>query len=519
MVTFALLQRGWQIRADQIQSFEEYGHLLREKLMAQYFERVGDGQTLSNLDLVKDSVGRGLNESKRASLDSFLEKYLDTYVVYSLVALLDRDGNVIYSREKDFSPLEREKKFPGFASLRPSLFSFLEKSQAQSIPFVSDSAEYTSAAKDRLERVFFTPIFREGKLSGFVALQTNSVILEREISDISEGLRDKLFPELLIRLSNPSARRIEFRVVTADSRARGFFDRWAGKLLSSGEQQTFQLNLVDTRLSYLPTWEIHLSVDRFALLRWSYWLQLIAVLVAVLMGVAIWYVVAIFLRQKDRDQRVFTQGILDAQERERTHLAREIHDGVGQILLAAKIQIAQLGRANPADLARIKELNRSMDLAINEIRTISHGLHPSVLENLSLTEAVKQKVSEIEHVFDDVLLEIDLDQVEKDFSKDFKSNLFRILQEALQNTIKHSEAGMVSVVLQNVKETIRLRVEDDGVGFSHNSKFKSSLGLRSMEERVKIFQGEFRFGNNPDVGGFIECEFDLKEQGIKNANK
>jgi len=486
--------------------------------MAQYFERVGDGQTLSNLDLIKNSVEHEISNSTRSSLDSFFEKYLNTYVVYSLVALIDKEGHVLYSREKDFPALLRKKKFPGFEEYRSQLYSFVAESKTQAISFVSDSPTYTFSEKDRLERVFFTPIFRGEKLSGFVALQTNSIILEREISNISKSLEDKLFPELRIRLGNPAGRSIDFTLSTADSKEKGFLERQAGRIFSSQVTQAFQLPLEDPRLSYLPVWNIDLEVNRFDLLRWSYWIQLIAILVAVLMGVAIWYVVAIFLRQQERDQRVFTQGILDAQERERNHLAREIHDGVGQILLAAKIQIAQIAKNGAVDLPKITDLNQTMDMAIKEIRTISHGLHPSVLANLSLSDAIKQKVSEIEHIFDEVSLDLDVEAVEKDFSKDFSSNLFRILQEALQNTIKHSRARMVSVVLQNYQDAIRLRVEDDGVGFASNSNSKASLGLRSMEERVKIFQGEFRFGNNATAGGFVECEFDLKEQGIRNAN-
>lgn len=203
--------------------------------------------------------------------------------------------------------------------------------------------------------------------------------------------------------------------------------------------------------------------------------------------------------------------LLQLQDEERRRIARELHDGAGQLLAALSMDIAAISseesRLSPSVARNVEESRSLIDQAVSEIRTISYLLHPPLLDEVGLKSALKEYVngfgqrSNIGVILD---LPSDLERL----PRDVELSIFRIVQECLTNVHRHSGSGTARVELSHRPGEIQLQVSDQGHGMNHEIQDKflagksSGVGLRGMRERIRQLGGRMQIqssGNGTSI--------------------
>ena len=198
-----------------------------------------------------------------------------------------------------------------------------------------------------------------------------------------------------------------------------------------------------------------------------------------------------------------SQKLIEAQEGERTRIARELHDDVGQRLV---LLAWQLGSSN-GDLRKQVE-----DLA-NDVQALSHELHSPKLDYLGLAAAAAGFCKELSDR-QRVEIEFHSENISKELPKEISLCLFRVLQEALQNAIKHSGSRQFQISLTGGANEIELTVHDSGVGFEPEEAIKGrGLGLTSMKERLRAVDGELSIDSQLQRGTTIHARVPLSREG------
>jgi len=221
------------------------------------------------------------------------------------------------------------------------------------------------------------------------------------------------------------------------------------------------------------------------------------------------------LNNSQQELKLFAAHLQNIREEERTDLAREIHDDLGQILVALKIDLSILkqkiskGNENISSekiLSKFDYLVSSVDNAIKTTRRIITGHRPEVLDLLGFIEAVKLQTNEFQKRYRVTC------QFESTISK-LKINsqqsiaLFRILQEALTNIVKHAKATAVKIQLRNQNNKLIMEIIDNGIGFDENQKIKhDSYGLIGMRERFFLLEGELIISGKLGKGTSVRVE-------------
>lgn len=200
----------------------------------------------------------------------------------------------------------------------------------------------------------------------------------------------------------------------------------------------------------------------------------------------------------------YTLRLIAAQEAERKRIATELHDSLGQNLLLIKNRVQMFVKQSappPEAREQLEVINQLATACIAEARQISHDLHPHQLEHLGLKRALElllvnaAQASEIKFTWK-------MDDLEKVFPAAAEMNFYRILQESLNNILKHSRAKNVEVTLERDIHEVMLRITDDGCGFDANgmSANKKGMGLQNIIERVRMLGGKVRMDTAPAQG-------------------
>jgi signal transduction histidine kinase len=219
------------------------------------------------------------------------------------------------------------------------------------------------------------------------------------------------------------------------------------------------------------------------------------------------------LRESQEALSNMGQRLIEAQEKERTRIALELHDDISQRLAAVRLQLSLLGKSLPASLdAAQKELTVSKqhvaDL-ISDLQALSHRLYSPSLKHIGLAQAAGALCREFS-----AAQQIDIgfysDNISKELPEDVRLCLFRVLQEALQNIAKHSRAGRGQVLLIGGPDIIELTVRDEGTGFHlERALAGNGLGLTSMKERLKLVNGQVSIASKPGRGTEIQARVPL----------
>jgi PAS domain S-box-containing protein len=217
--------------------------------------------------------------------------------------------------------------------------------------------------------------------------------------------------------------------------------------------------------------------------------------------------------QKKEEKRI-SKATLDAQENERTQIGLELHDNINQILVGALLNLAMASKVS-ADKKQdiIEKVKSYIQSSISEIRKVSHRLAPVSFEDGTLKEAFETLLEDVnmENKFN-IQLHIDEFDTNK-VSGDIQKNLYRILQEQLNNILKYSKASFIEIEIANSSDKIKMQIYDNGVGFNPK-EIKRGIGLNNIKKRAEAFSGSFNLSTSPGNGCKLTIEIPLNKTKI-----
>ena len=231
------------------------------------------------------------------------------------------------------------------------------------------------------------------------------------------------------------------------------------------------------------------------------------------MSIPLMFLATLIEERSARDQamRMLSGRLVTAQEEERRHIARELHDEIGQMLTVLKINLGSL--RDPARCASpttgVEACLQNVDRAIQQVQALALDLRPAVLDHLGLPAALHWFVDRIPEGGPTTHLALEGCEG-KTLSPEVKTAAFRIAQEAVTNVLRHARARNVWVNMASGPSTLELSVRDDGLGFDLGTLRRSpaaSFGLSSMEERVRLVGGQIEIRTSPGAGTEVRASF------------
>jgi len=220
------------------------------------------------------------------------------------------------------------------------------------------------------------------------------------------------------------------------------------------------------------------------------------------------------LKSQD-DFRNLAGKLLSAQESERRRLAREMHDDLTQRLAVLAIDIGKIEQGFQDTQDPVFEMLQSVREGLvhlsGDIHAISRQLHPSILEDLGLVDAVKSECSSFTQR-EGIAVDYRTESVPPGIPADVAICIYRIVQEGLRNVAKHADTTHLQVALTGKDDSIHLMIKDQGAGFDPKAmEKKPGLGLVSMQERVRLIQGNISIESRPGKGTVINVRASLKD--------
>ncbi len=219
-------------------------------------------------------------------------------------------------------------------------------------------------------------------------------------------------------------------------------------------------------------------------------------------------------QQEINEQKLRSTYLIEGQEEERKRVAREIHDGLGQMLTALKYGIERTSDAVPnteAAQQQFNELRQLVSQTITEARTISFNLMPAVLSDFGLASALKLLTNQLASG-SSLQISFTTNWNNKRLAKNIEIGLYRVSQEALHNAVKYAKANQITVALQAKKKYIHLTVSDNGQGFTQENlpvpsgKTGLAQGISNMKERVFLLNGFIFLNSKPGAGTHIHVK-------------
>jgi signal transduction histidine kinase len=227
----------------------------------------------------------------------------------------------------------------------------------------------------------------------------------------------------------------------------------------------------------------------------------------------------IALRRSENRMRNLSRKILDAQENERKFLAQEIHDSIGGSLAAIKFALEEklesMGQNPSPEVISLEKIISQVDETIKESRRVSASLRPSLLDDLGLLTTISWSCRQFEELHPHIQTEQQLEVDEDEIPEMLKIVVYRVLQEAMTNAAKHSDAGRIRLHMVKIDNRIEFSVTDNGCGFDPAKTMAdptatSGLGLSGMDDRTALCGGKFEItsekGKGTTVRIFLPCE-------------
>ena len=209
------------------------------------------------------------------------------------------------------------------------------------------------------------------------------------------------------------------------------------------------------------------------------------------------------LGQKVLEQKKISRAIINAQEKERTYIGRELHDNVNQILASTRIYLGIAAKDNDRAKQLLKYPMELLDNAITEIRSLSHQ-HVAPLQNVDLKQLTTSLLNLLEKSTG-IKTKFEYDIRGKFSDDDLKLNIYRILQEQVNNIIKHSKATKVNIAIKNCANNVNIIMKDNGKGFDV-TKRRQGIGISNIINRINSFNGEMSIKSAPGKG----CETQIR---------
>ena len=236
------------------------------------------------------------------------------------------------------------------------------------------------------------------------------------------------------------------------------------------------------------------------------------IVVVIIVGIVLLYFIITAVRYQRRSLRLHKERIkaeIDTLENERRRIASDLHDELGPLLSAVKLQINNLETTDASDLLAIDKSSKYIDSIITKLREISNDLMPNTLLRKGLKNAIVEFVDNSQEAYK--LPVKFISEQEFQLSQDKEINLYRIVQEITHNTLKHAKATMLIIKISVQDNRLFLMTADNGVGFDYFSKIRdnSGLGLRNLQSRTEVMGGEFNCVSTPEKGTAYTIEIPL----------
>ena len=225
------------------------------------------------------------------------------------------------------------------------------------------------------------------------------------------------------------------------------------------------------------------------------------------------------LQENNQQLRDLSASLEKVREEERTRISRELHDDLGQQLTGLKLDMSwlanRLKEGREADPEKVAAMRRSLDAAVTSVRRISTELRPLVLDDLGFIDALKWHAADLAKR-SGLQIDLNFSELEIHLGDGVATALFRIVQESLNNIVKHANAHNVLIQLSSDDHELNLTIRDDGQGLSDDTS-SGGLGLISMRERALAFGGVFSVASNHDRGVTVRVQVPMQSHSSEDS--
>jgi two-component system NarL family sensor kinase len=268
--------------------------------------------------------------------------------------------------------------------------------------------------------------------------------------------------------------------------------------------------------------EKQIQLQQFAIVRNNYWFAGIAL--ALLSGALLTWSFyhryklkqeALLQQEILHQQQVASKAVLEAEEKERKRIAEDLHDGIGQMMSAAKMNLSaienELVFKTPDQKLKFERIIGLIDESCREVRNVSHHMMPHVLVNAGLGAALKEFTDKV----DNTVLEIELyhEGLQERLDMNVEAILYRVIQECVNNVIKHAAASHLTISLIKDADGLSATIEDNGIGFDAGKKNgHEGMGLKNIRTRIEYLKGSVDFDTRPGNGTLVAIHIPLQNR-------
>ncbi len=215
-------------------------------------------------------------------------------------------------------------------------------------------------------------------------------------------------------------------------------------------------------------------------------------------------------QEKIIKQKEITEAVITAQESERSEIGRELHDNINQLLGATRLYIDMGKRDEKNKISYLSSASTYTLTAIEEIRKLSKTLITPLIKTIGLRESIEDIIEDITAVHS-VKIKLVKDAFDEDLlNEKFKLNIFRIVQEQINNTLKHAKARNIKITIQQSEVNVFISIEDDGVGFDTTER-KKGIGISNIISRAELYEGILTIQSSPGKGCKVSIDFPLSK--------
>jgi signal transduction histidine kinase len=237
----------------------------------------------------------------------------------------------------------------------------------------------------------------------------------------------------------------------------------------------------------------------------------VAYIASIIIGIIVVFFTSAIVRQQRKVsywQQARIAAEINTLEAERKRIAGDLHDELGPMLSAIKLQINHLEPEDETETAVLEKSSKQIDIIIQRFREISYDLLPNTLVRKGFIKATHEFVSKIKTLHP---LQIEFTSTDFSLTAEREVNMYRVVQEIIQNTIKHARATILKINIITKEKSIFLQTKDDGIGFNYSEKSLEAkgVGLLSLQSRAQLLGGQLIVHTQPGSGTTFEIEIPL----------
>ncbi|MFC0516023.1 tetratricopeptide repeat protein [Mucilaginibacter angelicae] len=253
--------------------------------------------------------------------------------------------------------------------------------------------------------------------------------------------------------------------------------------------------------------------QQFEITKRNYWMAGIVIFILLMLFAGFFY----YKQNQLKQRNIAMQAIIAAEESERRRIAQDLHDSVSQTMSAAKINLSVIGSELPfvdeEQKARFEKVINLVDYGFKEVRTISHNMMPWALHKTGLAQVIKQFIENIRN--DSTAINFFSSGFDSPFDNTIEIILYRVLQESVNNVMKHAQADRLDISLIRNEDSISLTIEDNGKGFdTTNPDIFKGMGLNNLRSRINFLKGKVEFDSQVNRGTLVSVYIPLTNKPL-----